>query len=73
MSSSTATHAFSEGDRVVARTRPGFPDGTVLRLMDLGFLLVSWGGVFLETTWHADVAHALNPVPSPSRALHAPA
>ncbi len=36
-------HNFAEGDRVRAQRRPEFPDGTVLRLMELGLFTDSLG------------------------------
>ena len=51
-------HAFTEGDRVAAVSRPGFPAGTVVKLMDRGFLLVRWDGDVLETAHHGDLLKA---------------
>lgn len=51
-------HSFVEGDRVAAASRPGFPSGTVLKLMDLGFLLVRWDGDVLETAHHRELIKA---------------
>ena len=48
-------HSFAEGDRVRAPRRPRFPDGTVLRLMDLGYLLVRWDSDVLETAHYAEL------------------
>ena len=48
-------HSFAEGDRVAAVSRPGFPSGTVLKLMDLGFLLVRWDSDVLETAHHREL------------------
>jgi hypothetical protein len=48
-------HDFAAGDRVAARNRPGFPDGTVLRVMDLGFLLVRWDSNMLETAHYTEL------------------
>lgn len=48
-------HAFAEGDRVAAISRPGFPQGTVVKLMDLGYLLVQWDGNVLETAHHREL------------------
>nr|WP_298725644.1 hypothetical protein [uncultured Steroidobacter sp.] len=50
-----AQHDFAEGDRVRAPRRPGFPDGTVLRLMDLGYLLIRWDSDVLETAHHSEL------------------
>ncbi len=47
---------FAEGDRVAASSRPGFPVGTVMKLMDRGFVLVRWDGNMLETAYHLDLA-----------------
>jgi hypothetical protein len=41
--------AFKPGDRVCADARPGFPPGTVERIMDDIYLLVRWDGDVLET------------------------
>lgn len=51
-------HAFAEGDRVSALSRPGFPSGTVIKLMDQGFLLVRWDGDVLETAHHRELTKA---------------
>ena len=40
---------MSEGDRVRATHRPGFPHGTVVKLLESGFVLVRWDGNVLET------------------------
>lgn len=48
-------HNFAEGDRVRAQRRAQFPDGTVLKLMDLGFLLIRWDGDVLETAHHSEL------------------
>ena len=48
-------HLFAEGDRVRAARRPEFPDGTVLRLMDLGYLLIRWDSDVLETAHHSEL------------------
>lgn len=50
------SHGFAEGDRVCARRRPGFPDGTVLRVMELGYLLIRWDSDVLETAHHSQLA-----------------
>lgn len=42
-------HDFAAGDRVRAPRRQQFPRGTVVKLMDHGFLLVRWDGDVLET------------------------
>jgi hypothetical protein len=51
-------HSFSEGDRVRAHRRPHFPQGTVLKIMDLGYLLIRWDGDVLETAHHSELAKA---------------
>ena len=48
-------HNFAEGDRVRAHRRAQFPDGTVLKLMDLGFLLIRWDSDVLETAHHSEL------------------
>jgi len=48
-------HSFQEGDRVRAIFRPGFPPGTVVRIMDGGYLLVKWDGDVLETAYHGQL------------------
>jgi hypothetical protein len=50
------SHSFAEGDRVRARKRPEFPDGTVLRVMELGYLLIRWDSDVLETAHHSELA-----------------
>jgi len=50
-----AGHGFAEGDRVAAASRPGFPLGTVLKVMDLGYLLVRWDSNVLETAHHREL------------------
>lgn len=52
----TPPHNFAEGDRVRAQRRPDFPDGTVLRLMDLGYLLVRWDSDVLETAHYSEIS-----------------
>jgi len=52
---SKPSHSFAEGDRVRAPRRPEFPDGTVLRLMDLGYLLIRWDSDVLETAHHSEL------------------
>jgi hypothetical protein len=49
-------HVFAEGDRVHAHRRPQFPQGTVLKLMDGGYLLVRWDGDVLETAHHSELS-----------------
>jgi hypothetical protein len=48
-------HDFQEGDRVAAHSRPNFPRGTVVKRMDLGFVLVRWDGDVLETAHFAEL------------------
>jgi hypothetical protein len=50
------THSFAEGDRVRAPRRAEFPDGTVLRVMELGYLLIRWDSNVLETAHHTELA-----------------
>lgn len=56
----TSMHSFAEGDRVRAPRRPDFPDGTVLRVMDLGYLLVRWDSDVLETAHHSELVNVTN-------------
>jgi hypothetical protein len=58
---SDQTHAFAEGARVRAVSRPGFPHGTVVKLLDQGFLLVRWDGDVLETAHHRELAPSSAP------------
>ena len=51
-------HSFAAGDRVRATRRPEFPDGTVLKLMDLGYLLIRWDSDVLETAHFSEVQRA---------------
>jgi hypothetical protein len=48
-------HGFAEGDRVRAPRRPQFPHGTVVKLMDNGYVLVRWDGDVLETAHHSEL------------------
>lgn len=50
-----SAHHFAEGDRVRATQRPEFPDGTVLKLMDLGYLLIRWDSDVLETAHQGEL------------------
>jgi len=52
---SNETHCFAEGDRVRAVHRGAFPDGTVIKVLDQGFLLIRWDGDVLETAHHGDL------------------
>jgi hypothetical protein len=49
-------HSFAIDDQVRALRRPGFPHGTVVQILDDGFVLVRWQGDLLETAHHLDVA-----------------
>jgi hypothetical protein len=40
---------------VRAPRRPQFPLGTVVKVMDRGYLLVRWDGDVLETAHHAEL------------------
>jgi hypothetical protein len=51
-------HGFTEGDRVRAPRRPQFPHGTVVKLMDNGYLLVRWDGDVLETAHYSELEKA---------------
>jgi len=51
-------HGFAEGDRVRAPRRRQFPRGTVVKLMDRGFLLVRWDGDVLETAHYSELEKA---------------
>jgi len=55
---SSNVHSFVEGDRVAAIARPGFPYGTVIKLMELGYVLVHWDGNVLETAHHRELVKA---------------
>jgi hypothetical protein len=46
---SPITPTLTPGDRVRASHRPGFPDGTVVKILEGGFVLVRWDGDVLET------------------------
>jgi len=54
-------HNFAEGDRVRAQRRPEFPDGTVLKLMELGYLLVRWDSDVLETAHYTELTKVSEP------------
>lgn len=43
-----------------AARRAKFPDGTVLKLMDLGYLLIRWDSDVLETAHYSEVQKADN-------------
>jgi hypothetical protein len=40
---------LKDGDRVRAKHRVGFPDGTVMKILEGGFVLVRWDSNVLET------------------------
>ena len=44
-----SAQALLEGDRVWAPSRPGFPAGTVMKLLTQGYALVRWDANVLET------------------------
>jgi hypothetical protein len=48
-------HGFAEGDRVRARRRPQIPQGTGVKVMAEGFLLVRWDGDVLETAHYSEL------------------
>ena len=60
---STLSQAFSVGERVRALSRPGFPHGTVVKLLDADYVLVHWDGNVLETAHH-DQLSKVPPEPS---------
>jgi hypothetical protein len=47
--------AFAEGDRVRAIHRDPFPSGTVIKVLELGYVLVRWDGDVLETAHHREL------------------
>jgi hypothetical protein len=49
-------HVFHEGDRVRALSRRDFPQGTVVKLLDAGYVLVRWDGDVLETAHSSELA-----------------
>jgi hypothetical protein len=51
-------HGFAEGDRVRAPRRARFPEGSVVKLMDNGYLLIRWDGDVLETAHHSELEKA---------------
>jgi hypothetical protein len=53
---------LKDGDRVRATHRAGFPDGTVIKVLGAGFVLVRWDGDVLETAHPAE----LTKIPSSS-------
>jgi hypothetical protein len=55
---------FAPGDRVRARHRKHFPQGTVVKLMDLGYVLVRWDGDVLETAHHSELLKASDSNPA---------
>jgi hypothetical protein len=48
-------HSFAIGDAVRALRRPGFPTGSIIQLLDDGFVLVRWHGDLLETAHCHDI------------------
>lgn len=48
-------HGLAEGDRVRAPRRPQFPHGTVVKLMDSGYVIVRWDGDVLETAHYSEL------------------
>ena len=48
-------HAFAEGDRVRATHRDSFPSGTVIKVLELGFVLIRWDGDVLETAHYHEL------------------
>lgn len=51
-------HDFKIGDRVHAPQRTGFPEGTVVRILDDRFLLIHWVGDLLETICYTDIVRS---------------
>jgi hypothetical protein len=51
-------HTFVVGDSVRALRRPEFPTGSVVQILDGGFILVRWQGDLLETAHHSDIERA---------------
>jgi hypothetical protein len=60
---STLSQAFRVGERVRALSRPGFPDGTVVKLLDADYVLVRWDGDVLETAHYSQLSK-VSPEPS---------
>ena len=58
-------HSFVVGDRVASISRRSFPLGTVVKHMELGYLLVRWDGDILETAHHRELVKADHEVPEP--------
>jgi hypothetical protein len=54
------SRSFAIGDQVRALRRPGFPHGTVVQILDDGFVLVRWQGNLLETAHYLDVERVAN-------------
>jgi hypothetical protein len=48
-------HDFKIGDLVRAARRAEFPQGTVVQLLEDGYVLVQWNGQLLETAHHSDL------------------
>jgi hypothetical protein len=51
-------HTFVVGDKVRALRRLEFPTGSVVQVLDDGFVLVRWQGDLLETAHHSDIESA---------------
>jgi hypothetical protein len=49
------TRSFVEGDRVMALSRPGFPAGTVVKLLTHDHVLVRWDGNVLEAASRSEL------------------
>jgi hypothetical protein len=56
----TEHHAFIEGDRVRSLHRDPFPDGTIVKVLENGFVLIRWDTDVLETALHCDLAKLRN-------------
>jgi hypothetical protein len=54
-------HGFVEGNRVRAVRRPQFPDGTIMKLLNDGYLLVLWDGDVIETAHYSELVKAATP------------
>ena len=56
-----SVHDFLAGDRIRCRNRPQFPDGTVLKPMELGYLLIRWDSNVLETVHYSELEKVQTP------------
>jgi len=65
----TPSPAFQAGDRVRAHSRPGFPQGTVIRTLNDGYVLVRWDGDVLETADHRLLEHVSATAPPDQSSL----